>query len=461
MSALEVVVAACAIAVVLVQHLPARPRRGGTTAVAVVVAGAVASGAALLVLDVRWQLVPVLVGAAIAVPFAARVPGRPVGGRRWVAAVASVASLGLIASGIAAACAFPIPVFPPPTGPYAVGSTVLEWTDADRPEPATADPDDRRTIVAQLWYPAQAASPDVERARYLGRTEEEAHAVAEALADQFGAPGFLLGSAARARTNAVPDAPPASDGRRFPLVLFSPAIRGVRTQNTAWAEELASRGYVVAALDHPHDSAVVAMADGRLVHTQVFATSDPAVEARMTADLTATRVADLRSALTRLAAGPFSGLLDVGRVAVAGHSFGGAAALQAARADPRISAAIDLDGGPREPGSHPFPQPALAITSLAYYDQPTYAANLDRVLDLSEAVSYRLTVPGSGHLSSTDAPLYLPPVLPEMFGSLGRTAGTRIAADASALFLDHVLGPGSPDPAPLLARYGDLHVHDR
>ena len=73
---------------------------------------------------------------------------------------------------------------------------------------------------------------------------------------------FLDGVVA-ARTNSVPDAPVASGKKRFPVVLFTPGGGVGRWTNIAWAEELASHGYVVAALDHPYDTATVQFADGR------------------------------------------------------------------------------------------------------------------------------------------------------------------------------------------------------
>ena len=54
------------------------------------------------------------------------------------------------------------------------------------------------------------------------------------------------------------------------MVLFSPGLAGVRSQNTAWAQELASHGYVVVALDHPYDSAAVVLADGRAPRLGAF-----------------------------------------------------------------------------------------------------------------------------------------------------------------------------------------------
>ncbi len=468
MTVLEMLALVGAVGAVVAQWAPPPVRRVST----IVAAGVV--GAALLA-DLRWQLVPVLVGTALAVLVAVvrrqDAPAR----RRWPAVLVPVICLGAIAAGPAAAWAFPVPEFPEPTGPYTVGSTVHEWTDRDRPEPATPDPADRRRMAATLWYPARDAPSDADRAPYLGRTEREAGIVAAAMATDAGLPGFLLGSVPRARTRAVPDAPPAAG--RFPVVLFSPGSGGVRTQNTGWAEELAGRGYVVAAVDHLHDSAAVVLAGGEVVrsrmpaaYAEAWASADPAAEDRVTAEFVALRAADLSSTLTRLGrldrgevGGPLAGRLDVDRAAVTGHSFGGATALTVAGADPRFDAAVDLDGGLGVPLERPFPQPVLAITSPAYHDtegNPDYAVGLDRALDLAGAPSYRLTVPGTAHFSFTDLPLFLPP-LPAVAGSLGRADGTRIAADATATFLDHVLRGAPGDPAADLARYGDLAVHER
>ncbi|MBB2910261.1 putative dienelactone hydrolase [Streptosporangium becharense] len=468
-SPLEIPVVLGAVVLILARWFPARARGPITLAG---VAAVVPAGAALLVLGVRWQLVPVLAGAAIALLFAAppllrRRPERPARRAPWWAALpGSAACLGLVAAGAAAAWAFPRPVFPEPSGPYAVGTTVTQWTDPDRPETATPGPGDRRTVVVQLWYPARKSPASVERARYLGRTEREARVVSRGLADYMGVPGFLLDEVPRARTRSVSGAAVADGGGRFPLVLFSPGLGGVRTQSTAWAEELASRGYVVAALDHPYDSAAVVLADGRTVRTRIAATGDPAEDARRAASWTAVRAGDLSFVLTQLGRldrgeipGSLAGRLDIRRAAATGHSLGGAAALQAARQDPRFAAVINLDGFPRDPAPQPFRQPALALTApVAPGENPTYIPRLTQVLKLSTAAGYHLTVPGSAHLTFTDAPLYLPPV-PALVGSPGRTAGPRLTAAATVAFLDVALRGRPGDPAETLPAYGDLTVH--
>ncbi|MFC9289560.1 alpha/beta hydrolase family protein [Streptomyces sp. NPDC057052] len=469
LSPLESLALLGAVAMVGARWLPpaARPR-------VTIAAGAVFVPSAIVlgVAGIRWQMVPVLAGAVLALPFAVspllrRRSGRPAWRARWwLALPGTAACVGLIATGPVAAWAFPVPVFPEPSGDFAVGTRVVQWTDPLRPESFTADPHDRRTVVVQLWYPARQSPAGTQRAQYLGRTEHEARTVSDALAREVGLPGFLVDGVPRARTRAVFDAPVAGGGGRFPVVLFSPGSGGVRTQNTAWAEELASHGYVVAALDHPYDSAAVVLADGRTVDTRLTSTGDRDEDDELAAGWTAVRAADLGFVLTQLGrldrgeiAGPLTGRLDTGRVAVTGHSMGGAAALQAARRDRRFDAVIDLDGYPHGPASPSLRRPTLALTqAITAETDPRYLPRLTEVLELSTATSYRLTVPGAAHLTFMDGPLYLPPV-PSIVGSLGRTESPRVVAAATLAFLDAVLRHGPGDPADALSAYGDLAVH--
>ncbi|GAA3147625.1 carboxylic ester hydrolase [Planomonospora alba] len=468
-SPLELLALLGAVALVVARWLPpvARPR-------VAIAAGAVLAPSAVVlsVTGIRWQMLPVLAGAAVASPSAfspllRRRTGRPARrARRWLALPGSVACAGLIATGPVAAWAFPVPVFPEPSGRFAVGTHVVQWTDPRRPESFTADPRDRRTVVVQLWYPAQKSPAGARRAQYSGRTEHEARTVSDALARQVGLPGFLVDGVPRARTRSVFDAPVAGGSERFPIVLFSPGSGGVRTQNTAWAEELASHGYVVAALDHPYDSAAVVLDDGRTIHTEIASTGDRDEDGELAVGWTAVRAADLSLVLTQLdrlgrgeITGPLTGRLDTGRVAVTGHSMGGAAALQAARQDRRFDAVIDLDGYPHGPTSPHLHQPTLALTqAVTSGTDPRYIPRLTEVLELGTATGYRLTIPGAAHLTFMDGPLYLPPV-PSIVGSLGRTESPRVVAAATLAFLDATLRHRPGDLAGVLSAYGDLSIH--
>ncbi|WIN00466.1 hypothetical protein ACTOB_004175 [Actinoplanes oblitus] len=447
MTVWEIVVVLGSVALVLSRWLPAVARRP----TALTAAGVVVLGTALTLPDPRWQLLPVL--AADLLVGVAWLLRRRRGRAGWrLALPGSVACLALVASGTGAAWALPVPEFPQPSGPSAVGTTVMQWTEPDR-----------RTVVVQLWYPAQSPGPDAPRAQYLGRTRHEAEIVAGAEAGYLGAPAFLLDGPTRAHSHAAPDAAPAAG--RFPVVLFSPGLGGTRTQNTAWAEDLASRGYLVAGVDHPYDSAAVVLADGRVLRTRIASTGNRAEDDRRRAGWVAVRAADLSFVLTQLGRldrgelpGPFTGRFDTARAAATGHSVGGAAAMRAAERDPRFTAVINLDGGP-DPDQGPLRQPVLALTHPIEDRADTdYLALLTAILDRGTATSYRLTVPGSAHLTFTDAPLFLPP-LPALTGSLGRTGSVRMTTETTAAFLDATLRGRPGDLPAALSRHGDLRVH--
>jgi predicted dienelactone hydrolase len=128
---------------------------------------------------------------------------------------------------------------------------------------------------------------------------------------------------------------------------------------TALAEDLASHGYVVVGFDAPYRTFTVAFADGRVMRRLPENNPELCLERtgqeqdRCVNSLLTAWTADIAFVLDRLeqlntsdASGKFTGRLDMTRVGVFGHSFGGAAAALFCREDPRCKAAVDVDGAP-------------------------------------------------------------------------------------------------------------------
>jgi dienelactone hydrolase len=245
-----------------------------------------------------------------------------------------------------------VPYLPEPTGPWPAGTTSLWLTDVSRPDPWATGVNARELMVS-LWYPAAAS--DGRRARYMTPAESELQLTSRGIA---GVPPDALSTV---RTNAVADAAPAGGQRALPLVVLSPGFTNSRSVLTALAEDLASHGYVVAGIDHTYESFGTAFPDGRV-------TTCLAREARQRGtgsqeEVAAGRAADVSFVLNELTgahpAWPGAGLIDPSRIAMAGHSAGGAAAIAAMLADSRIRAGIDMDGAtaapiPDEGLSRPF-----------------------------------------------------------------------------------------------------------
>src|SRR5688572_20647742 len=72
---------------------------------------------------------------------------------RKIALPIAVSLLFVLAWSISAQLEIPLP-----TGPYAVGRTVLKWVDVSRAEVLTQNPNDFREVVAVMWYPAEAGT---------------------------------------------------------------------------------------------------------------------------------------------------------------------------------------------------------------------------------------------------------------------------------------------------------------
>jgi hypothetical protein len=227
------------------------------------------------------------------------------------------------------------PYLPEPTGPCPVGTTSLWLTDTSRPDPWAAAVSARELMVS-LWYPAAAA--DGRPARYMTPAESELQLTSRGIT---GVPPDALSTV---RANAVDGATPSGRQRSLPLVVLSPGFTSPRSTLTALAEDLASHGYVAAGIDHTYESYATAFPDGRVA--TCLAREEPRRDRGE--KVVAGRAADVSFVLSELTgAHPAwlgAGLIDPSRMAMAGHSIGGAAAIAAMLADSRILAGIDMDG---------------------------------------------------------------------------------------------------------------------
>jgi predicted dienelactone hydrolase len=126
-------------------------------------------------------------------------------------------------------------------GPWAVGVRTVELVNPHQPDILHFDKDTGkaplydRPLTIEIWYPATIPAGKEERVVY------------ESAMPGTPLPGVsntfhVLGKALR-------DAPPVS-GSAFPLVVVSHGYPGSRTFMTWLTENLASKGYVVAAIDH-------------------------------------------------------------------------------------------------------------------------------------------------------------------------------------------------------------------
>ena len=293
------------------------------------------------------------------------------------------------------------PYLPEPTGPCPVGTTSLWLTDTSRPDPWAVGVSARELMVS-LWYPA--ATPDGRRARYMTPAESELQLTNRGIT---GVPPDALSTV---RTNAADGAEPAGLQHGLPLVVLSPGFTNPRSTLTALAEDLASHGYVVAGIDHTYESYATAFPDGRV-------TTCLAREARQRGfwekeKVAAGRAADVSFVLGELTCGspawPGAALIDPSRIAMAGHSLGGAAAIAAMLADSRIRAGLDMDGATAAPiPDHGLSRPFLFLGKRSNYTPGGEGAvtTWERDWELLTGWKRWLLVAGAVHASFTDLAL--------------------------------------------------------
>jgi len=305
----------------------------------------------------------------------------------------------------------PLSDLPKPSGIYSVGTRIFEWTDESRDEWFTEEIDDKRRIVVQVWYPSEdtnsAPTP------YLVSADKWLPALSVILE----LPQFLFNHLQNIGTNSFLNVPVNEQVENAPLVLFSHGIWGMRFQNTAQFEALASRGYIVASLDHAYDASLTLFKDGtiadfrsgyegELSEEEFWALRNPQLR---------TRVSDIRFMIDTIDAEQSQGaevwsVVNMEHIGIFGHSYGGATSVIASIQDDRIDAAIALDGWmiplPLDVIERGTNKPFYYIGRESWPDPLNYQ-QLNKFLERSANQS-TMFLPGTEHFDYSDAPLFSP-----------------------------------------------------
>ena len=346
--------------------------------------------------------------------------------RARAAAIFPGAVAGCALAGCALACCALVapaqgrPPLPPPTGPHSISSSRFEWTDESRPEVAdlarrdargalrTVPASGARRVIVRVWYPAVSDARWVETAPY----NAAAASLQGVLRDT--ARLALYGSTFTHATENRPVVPDA----RFPLVVFSPGSGMFAEDYTALLEDIASHGFIVAAIAHPGVN-LLAFGDGsisgewpgwRPPRTLSMSLEPDSLRRswRFFKARDAYLAADVLFVIRRLmtpGATPLWESLDTARVGVFGHSTGGAVAAAAATADERTPIRALLVYDVILPGAlydQPIPWPFMLMRTTATHYPKGYTERQLETYGHLAADGFDVRLLGAAHQSFTD-----------------------------------------------------------
>jgi predicted dienelactone hydrolase len=331
-------------------------------------------------------------------------------GHRWLrkaipAGITVLLAVGVTAGPALAATPSASPAGPTtslvaPTGHYRAGTVRLHLVDPTRIDP-TSPTHGIREIMVEVWYPA------ADTRRFPSTPYLTPLAAANFLARNGLPPDTML-----PQTTGHVSAP--VDRRRgpYPVVLYSPGGGTDGAFDTGLVEDLVSHGYVVVTMDDTNESPEVEFPGGRLVTGTFMPQTDA-----LSLQAQQIRAADASFVLNELAVlnnggnpdaehaplpSGLAGNLDLSRAGMFGWSLGGAASAQAMHDDPRIKAAVNMDGrfwGPL--ATEGVNRPFLLLTGddNTAQNDPTLAS----FLAASTGPKLHLALANSEHPTFTDA----------------------------------------------------------
>ncbi|XP_078614777.1 platelet-activating factor acetylhydrolase-like [Branchiostoma floridae x Branchiostoma japonicum] len=307
------------------------------------------------------------------------------------------------------------------TGPHTVGITDI----------MTAGPD-KHGVFLRLFYPTETC--DIRQRKHDWPTWTPSRQYLDGYFKFIGVPKWTFSLCrlivGNPKVPAIPNAPllKKETPSKFPVIVFSHGLGGQRTTYTVVCLEMASRGYLVASIEHRDGSAsathVIRQEDDGKTQTVEWVPMIPKPEGdeypvrnkqvHQRADELG-HMLDLLISMdqgnsinnlceTGMDLSQFKDKLDLDRVAAMGHSFGGASSLVSLYKDPRLRCAVILDGWMLPIDREMYPQisqPILFINTEAFH-WPGNIVRMNRLMGKDGVDRKMITIKGTVHQSQSD-----------------------------------------------------------
>ncbi len=260
---------------------------------------------------------------------------------------------------------FPHPKMPKCGGEFLIGTKTYDIVDETRLEKYDNCGKNRK-IRTQVWYPIDS-SEGIELANWL----IDGNQIARGVCKDASLPTFLLDKLSKVKSNSYLGGKLSDKLDKYPVVIISHGWAGLRSFHQDFAEELASRGFIVFAIDHSYGSVITIFEDGDKAEINYDALSYGKANFMLkghelvnTYARDVARVIDFSEELNESDA-MFRGRMDVDKIGLLGHSTGGGGDVRISLEDDRIKAVIGMDAWV-EPISEEKIEKGLDIPSLFF-----------------------------------------------------------------------------------------------
>jgi dienelactone hydrolase len=384
--------------------------------------------------------------------------------------------------------------FPHPAGPFAIATETLHWTDTQNPDSPEFG------ILIKLWYPIDAVAPEkntLHRARYLNANllpyvqqlfKPLPNFVTTYLhnveTNSFTATPTNQYKPSKKKSEQIEYIPISTKQDKYPIVIFSHGFLGIPEHYTDICENVASNGYVVVAPYHTDGSTTAVLyptgveikfdvlrpkfdsepipADNE--QEAALKVAEPQRDFKYRAHQLSIRVNDIKfvlQCLQKIANGGNVGVfppndhIDINRIGILGHSFGGATVLESMLTlkqyndIPQISAAMALDSwlfalGPLKEFSLESPNPdylefrekltrfkdnpcPISFVNSELWQWEHNVKRMDYIAQLAGDVGSAGSMKGTHHHNFNDIPLIMPTLakLAKKIGPINPVTQTR------------------------------------
>lgn len=381
----------------------------------------------LIIEGYRWQMIPGY-SACLLVVLVYLLPGL----NRILRYSIIVVGLLLVLTGSVLGYLIPIFEFKNPQGEFSVGLKTFYVEDTSRFDEISREKGDYRKLVLKVWYPSdeKVTSPQA----YLNE------GLNLAFANSLGMPPFIFAHLPGVETH-IQENLSISEKDDFPVIVLSHGLGWNSELYTSLIEQLVSRGYIICGIEHTYENAL-SIYEGKRIpqNREVMDAMDNNLNFEkfnlLLEDFKAEKdlVAKLKKMQHMVDVLPYNnsfsrwsadisfaldelerlgkedsflyGKMDLNAVGFLGHSWGGAAAVQAAANDQRAKAVINMDGAQwGQVIDTTLATPLLSVLADRNYEE-FFTPNKYIYDQITAQDYYEVLIRKTGHASFGDIPYW-------------------------------------------------------